>query len=144
MITIKPLEEIGQDERGATFVFDTDRSGQLIVGHRKAGTINGRHYHKGAAASKNPEELVLMQGRITLNWRTVETGPSGDHFSADSEVAGGASAGPATSGSLDITGPAQIWIPAYIWHEILAQTDFVMLELNAAADGKMDTYRIDS
>ena len=134
MITIKPLEEIGKDERGATFVFDTDRSGQLIVGHRKAGTINGRHYHKGAAASKNPEELVLMQGRITLNWRTVERDPLGDRFGE----------GPATSGSFDITGPAQIWIPAYVWHEILAQTDFVMLELNAAADGKMDTYRIDS
>lgn len=134
MITIKPLEEIGQDERGATFVFDTDRSGQLIVGHRKAGTINGRHYHKGAAASKNPEELILMKGRITLNWRSVETGPSGDHFSA--------STASITSGSFDITGPAQIWIPAYIWHEILAQTDFVMLELNAAADGKEDTYRI--
>jgi hypothetical protein len=122
MITIMPLEQIGQDERGGTFVFDTDRSGQLIVAHRKEGTVNGRHYHKGASPNKNPEELILMKGTVRVNWKNML-----------GEESGAASA----------TGPARVVIPPNVWHEIIALTDFVMLELNSAEDGKGDTYRLE-
>jgi dTDP-4-dehydrorhamnose 3,5-epimerase-like enzyme len=126
MVTIEPLEQIGQDERGATFVFDTDRRGQLIVAHRKEGTVNGRHYHKGVNSNKNPEELILMKGTIRINWKDLrESGTISE------------------TGTIQGTGPARIVIPAYIWHEIIALTDFVMLELNSTEDGRSDTYRID-
>jgi hypothetical protein len=128
MVTIQPLEQIGQDERGETFFFDTDRSGQFIVAHRKEGTVNGRHYHKGSNPNKNPEELILMKGTIQVNWKKMPGAESGV---------------PSESGSIRGIGPARIVIPANVWHEIIALTDFVMLELNSAADGRNDTYRSD-
>jgi quercetin dioxygenase-like cupin family protein len=121
MITITPLELAGQDERGGTYVFDTDRSGQLIVAHRKAGSASGRHYHKGVSANKNPEKLILMKGEVEVNWKNM----LGEQ-----------------QGSARATGPALIVIPANLWHEVIALTDFVMLELNALKDGHGDTFRL--
>lgn len=138
MITITPLEQIGQDERGGTFVFDTDRNGQLIVAHRKEGTVNGRHYHKGANPNKNPEELILMKGSIRINWKDMrEAGNAANQGSGTNQGSA------AETGSIQGVGPARIVIPAYIWHEIIALTDFVMLELNSAEDGRNDTYRLE-
>ena len=122
MITITPLDQVGEDERGGTYVFDMDRSGQMIVAHRKAGSASGRHYHKGVSPNKDPEKLILMKGTIEVNWRNMEGGME--------------------SGSITGTGPALVVIPAGVWHEVMALTDFVMLELNALADGNGDTYRL--
>ncbi|HTJ10623.1 MAG TPA: hypothetical protein VL547_01295 [Dinghuibacter sp.] len=120
MIDIIPIEQIGLDERGGTYVFDTfGRSGQFMVTYRRAGSISGRHYHEGIRPGKNPERLVLLKGDILLNWKDVR----GDD-----------------RGSEPVTGPAQITIPAGVWHEVVAVTDFVMLELNSATDGRGDTY----
>ena len=71
MVEVKPIEKIAEDERGSTHFFDTDRSGQFVVGYRKAGTLNARHYHKELSKNKNPEILILMQGEITINWFDV-------------------------------------------------------------------------
>lgn len=120
MITILPLEQIGLDERGGTYVFDTaGRSGQFMVTQRRAGSISGRHYHEGKRPGKNPEVLVLLKGDVLLNWKDIH--------------------GPAR-GSEPASAPARITIPAGVWHEVIAVTDFVMLELNSAEDGKGDTY----
>lgn len=119
MISITPLERIGMDERGGTYVFDTDRSGQFIVTHRKAGSASGRHYHHGISAKKNPERLILMKGDILVNWRDMKGGGQG---------------------SMPASAPALIVIPAWVWHEVIAVTDFTMLELNGMADGQGDTY----
>jgi len=127
MITITPIEQVGEDERGATFVFDNDRHGQFIVAHRKAGSASGRHYHKGVSPNKNPEKLILMQGTIEVNWRNIE---------------GALREGAQETGSITGSGPALVVIPAGVWHEVMAVTDFVMLELNALADGQGDTYKL--
>jgi dTDP-4-dehydrorhamnose 3,5-epimerase-like enzyme len=121
MVTITPLQQIGLDERGGTYVFDTDgRHGQFMVTERKAGTVSGRHYHEGVSPNKNPEVLILTAGDIQLNWRNIK----GEE-----------------QGSISVSAPAQIVVPAWVWHEVIALTDMVMLELNAAADGRGDTYR---
>ena len=41
MVEIIPLKKIGEDERGATFIFDTDRTGEFIFSFRKAGSASG-------------------------------------------------------------------------------------------------------
>ena len=120
MVTITPLEQIGLDERGGTYVFDTDgRHGQFMVTERKAGTASGRHYHEGVSPNKNPEVLILMTGDIQLNWRNIKG---------------------AEQGSISVSAPVRIVVPAWVWHEVIALSDMVMLELNAAADGRGDTY----
>ncbi len=121
MVTVIPLDKIGEHERGATFVYDNDRTGQYIVAYRKAGSANGRHYHKGLHEHKRPEKLILLSGEAVLNWKDVRT---------------------SEEGSLTVIAPAMMIIPEMIWHEVIAVTDFVMLELNGLDAGKDDTWML--
>ena len=36
-----------------------------------------------------------------------------------------------------------VLIQPWAWHEVIADTDIIVFELNALEDGKEDTYRID-
>lgn len=122
MVEIISVDKIAEDERGATHYFDTDRTGQFIIAYRKRGSISGRHYHKGTAPTKNPEQLILMQGAATVNWFDVQ----GD-----------------AKGSIQVKAPAKIIIQPWAWHEVIADTDIVMFELNGLEDAKDDTFRIE-
>jgi hypothetical protein len=122
MVDIITIDKIGEDERGATHYFNTDRTGQFIVAYRKTGSISGRHYHKGIAPTKNPEQLILMQGEATVNWFDTRT---------------------SIEGSLKVKAPARIHIQPWAWHEVIADTDIIILELNGLEDAKDDTFRIE-
>ena len=122
MVVIVPLTKIGEDERGTTHIFETDRSGEFIFSFRKAGSLSGRHYHKGLSPNKNPEKIILVKGEGTLNWHNV----SGNE-----------------KGSEKIIGPSQVNIYPGVWHELVADTDIVVFEMNALADGQGDTFRLD-
>ena len=122
MVEIKPVEKIAEDERGSTHFFDTDRSGQFVVGYRKAGTNNAKHYHKGLAKNKNPEIIIIMQGEVTINWYDVR----------NVEI----------KGTCKAIAPAMVTVQAWAWHEVIADTDIIVLELNALFDGKEDSFRI--
>lgn len=122
MVEIIQVAKIGEDERGATHYFDTDRTGQFIIAYRKKGSASGRHYHKGAAPTKNPEQLILMQGEATVNWFDVKG---------------------AAKGSVQVKAPAKIFIQPWAWHEVIADTDIIMFELNGLEDAKDDTFRIE-
>lgn len=122
MVEVIALDKIGENDRGATFVYDNERTGQFIVANRKAGSANGRHYHKGVHPYKQPEKLVLMSGEAIVNWRSVESNEMG---------------------SINVKAPAMMIIPAMIWHEVIAITDFLMLELNGLDAGKGDTFQAD-
>ncbi len=122
MVEIISVNKIGEDERGATHYFDTDRTGQFIIAYRKKGSRSGRHYHKGTAPAKNPEQLILMQGEVTVNWFDVQ----GD-----------------AKGSIQVKAPAKIFIQPWAWHEVIADTDMIMFELNGLEDAKDDTFRIE-
>jgi len=121
MVKITPLQQIGSDDRGGTFVFDNERTGQLIVAQRKAGSISGGNYHTGKHPYKVPEILVIMQGNCTLRWKDIH---SENH------------------GTETVIGPAQIVIPPNIWHELKGETDFVMLEMNGLDAGQGDTFNL--
>ncbi len=122
MIEIIPLTKIGEDERGSTHIFETDRTGEFIFSFRKAGSLSGRHYHKGLSANKNPEKIILVKGEGTLNWFNV----MGEE-----------------KGSEKIIGPSLVHIYPGAWHELVADTDIVVFEMNALADGQGDTFRLD-
>lgn len=122
MVEVTPVPKIAEDERGATHYFDTDRTDQFVVGYRKAGTHNAKHYHKGDAKNKNPEIIIVMQGEITIHWFDVR----------NKEI----------KGTCRAIAPAMVTVQAWAWHEVIADTDIIVLELNALADGRDDTYRI--
>lgn len=123
MVTVIPLPKAGEDERGATHYFETDRTGQFIVAFRKQGSASGRHYHKGIAPTKNPEQIIIMQGIATVNWFDVR----GDE-----------------KGSIQVTAPCMVHIEPWAWHEVIAVTDIIVFELNALDAAANDTFRIEN
>ncbi len=121
-VTVLPLLKFHEDERGSTHVFDLDKSGQFIVAYRKKGSLNARHYHKGLSNNKNPERIIIMQGAATINWIDTRNGEKG--------VA-------------KAIAPAMVEITAWVWHEVVADEDMVVFELNALADGQGDTFQLE-
>jgi dTDP-4-dehydrorhamnose 3,5-epimerase-like enzyme len=120
-IQVSTIDVKAIDERGALHYFSTDRTGEFLLVYRNAGTISGQHYHNGIFKGKNPEEMLLVQGEITLNWKDIQT---------------------QAIGTLNIKSPSRVIIPAKIWHEVKAITDIVFIELNSLKDGSEDTYRL--
>ncbi|HNP23029.1 MAG TPA: hypothetical protein PKM63_03170 [Panacibacter sp.] len=122
MIKVEPINQIGEDERGRTYTFNMDRTGEFIVGFRKAGSSSGRHYHKGRSPYKCPEKFMIMQGQATVHWRDIKS---------------------ERLGSEKVTGPAIVYFDPWIWHDIVADSDIVFYELNSLADGRDDTFRLE-
>ena len=120
-IEITKIDLKAVDERGALHYFSTDRSGEFLLVYRNKGSISGQHYHKGNSANKNPEDMLLVQGSLLLQWKEIEGTENGE---------------------VEVIAPARVLIPAGIWHQTTAQTDIVFIELNSLADGSEDTYRL--
>ncbi len=120
-IEITKIDVKAVDERGALHYFSTDRSGEFLLVYRNKGSISGQHYHKGISANKNPEDMLLVQGSLLLQWKEIEGTENGE---------------------VEVVAPARVLIPAGIWHQVTAQTDIVFIELNSLADGSEDTYRL--
>ena len=120
-VSVSTIDVKAIDERGALHYFSTDRTGEFLLVYRKAGTISGQHYHKGNSAGKNPEEMLLVQGSITMNWKNLQTN---------------------VSDTITIEAPSRVIIEANVWHEVKALTDIIFIELNSLAEGSEDTYRL--
>ena len=120
-VTINPIEVKAVDERGALHYFSTDRTGEFLLVYRKAGTISGQHYHKGISAGKNPEDMLLVQGTANLHWKDLKTNKEE---------------------TVNLIAPVRVLIQANVWHELMAITDIVFVELNSLAEGSEDTYRL--
>jgi len=120
-VSVSTIDMKAIDERGALHYFSTNRTGEFLLVYRKAGTISGQHYHKGKSPGKNPEEMLLVQGSIIMNWKNLGT---------------------EENGSLTIEAPSRVIIEANVWHEVKAVTDIIFIELNSLADGSQDTYRL--
>ena len=120
-VSVSTIDVKAIDERGALHYFSTNRTGEFLLVYRKAGTISGQHYHKGNSPGKNPEEMLLLQGSITMNWKNVQTN---------------------VSDTITIEAPSRVIIEANVWHEVKALTDIIFIELNSLVDGSEDTYRL--
>lgn len=120
-VQIQSIDIKAVDERGALHYFSTDRTGEFLLVYRYAGTVSGQHYHLGISAGKNPEDMLLVQGKAKLHWIDLKT--------KEEET-------------VELVAPVRVKIPANIWHELTAITDIVFIELNSLSDGSEDTYRI--
>ena len=120
-VQVQPINIKAVDERGALHFFSTDRTGEFLLVYRNAGTISGQHYHKGISKGKNPEDMLLVQGKAYLHWRDLIT---------------------SEEKTIELIAPTRVQIAANIWHELIAITDVVYIELNSLSDGIEDTYRI--
>lgn len=119
MVTITPLDKVGADDRGFTYEYFHERYGRHMVCFRKAGSVSGRHYHKGLSLTKDPEILILASGTLTLNWKNINT---------------------LTTESIFVEAPVKIEILPYIWHELIALTDCTFIELNSLSEHEADTF----
>jgi dTDP-4-dehydrorhamnose 3,5-epimerase-like enzyme len=120
-VSVSKIDVKAIDERGALHYFNTNRTGEFLLVYRKAGTISGQHYHKGKSAGKNPEEMLLVQGSLLMEWKNLLT----------EEI-----------GNLTIEAPSRVIIEANVWHEVKAMTDIIFIELNSLVEGSEDTYRL--
>ena len=120
-VSVSTIDVKAIDERGALHYFSTNRTGEFLLVYRKAGTISGQHYHKGKSPGKNPEEMLLVQGSITMNWKNLGT---------------------EEQGTITIEAPSRVIIEANVWHEVKALTDIIFIELNSLVEGSEDTYRL--
>ena len=119
---ITQLQPKGSDERGSTTEYLHERSGKQLLLFRKAGTINGRHYHKGISPAKDPEIFIVAHGTCKVSWRHINS----------SELE-----------TQEVTGPAQLEVPPYIWHEVEPVTDCVFLELNSIEEHAADVFYLE-
>lgn len=120
-IQILTIDTKAVDERGALHYFSTDRTGEFLLVYRHAGTVSGQHYHTGIVAGKNPEDMLLLQGKALLDWKDLATN---------------------VSGKIELAAPIRVKIPANTWHALTAITDIVFIELNSLSEGSEDTHRI--
>ena len=120
-VQIISIDMKAADERGALHYFSTDRTGEFLLVYRNAGSVSGQHYHKGLTKGKNPEDMLLVQGKAQLRWVNLET---------------------KEEKTIELSAPIRVKIPAHYWHELIAITDIVFLELNSLQDGSDDTYRL--
>ncbi len=119
LVTITNLEIIGSNENGYTANYFHERFGEHLIVYRKAGSISGRHYHKGNALSKNPEIIILISGHLTLNYKNIN----------QNEII-----------TQKLQAPTKIEIRPYVWHEVTADTDCAFIELNSLSEHEADTY----
>jgi dTDP-4-dehydrorhamnose 3,5-epimerase-like enzyme len=117
-LIIKDLHFVGENDRGTTYEFENSRRGVQTLGLRKAGSINGRHYHEGKSNTKNPEIFILMHGRMEVHARNLMT---------KEEM------------TTIIDSPKILEIHPMVWHEIKAITDIVFIELNSIKEHAADT-----
>jgi hypothetical protein len=120
-VTINNIDLKAQDERGALHYFSTERTGEFLLVYRKEGSISGQHYHTGKSAGKNPEDMLLVQGKAELHWIDLSTKMEQHNI---------------------IEAPCRVIIKANVWHELKALTDIVFVELNSLLDGSEDTHRL--
>ncbi len=65
--------------------------------------------------------MLLVQGSATLHWKDLSTNQEE---------------------TVELIAPVRVLIQANVWHELIAITDIVFVELNSLVDGSEDTHRL--
>ncbi|MDP3093628.1 MAG: hypothetical protein Q8N16_02585 [bacterium] len=119
-VEIIKLKLVKKDARGSTFQFDNRNSSKLLLAKRKKGSVSGRHFHTGKSRMKNPETMVIIDGKFQIVLKNVKTGEQFRKTCAS---------------------PVMFKIDPYIYHEVRALTDILLIDMNAINDDKGDTVR---
>tara|TARA_R110002050_G_scaffold110427_4_gene222645 strand:+ start:3441 stop:3809 length:369 start_codon:yes stop_codon:yes gene_type:complete len=119
MYELVELKELSSNENGSTHEFAAIQSEGYLLATRKAGTLSGNHYHKGQSLAKNPESLLLVQGKVKLSVKSLDTDEHEEQV---------------------IEAPILIRIKPKVIHTLEALTDIIFLEFNSLEEHKTDTY----
>ncbi|QNR25839.1 hypothetical protein [Croceimicrobium hydrocarbonivorans] len=119
-VEVLDLNLLSEKEGNCTYDFESIHSQKgRILAFRKKGSISGNHWHEGKSTTKNPEEMLIISGRLKLEW-TDE--PEGIY-----------------QHSKLIEAPALIRINPGIKHRVEALEDLCFLEFNSLAEHAADT-----
>lgn len=121
LISIEPLNKIGEDSRGETFTFDVRSRPSYMLVKRKAGTVSGNQYHWGLNEGTKTRIFILIEGTIELHYRHVD----------DLETL-----------VKTIEAPCKVVVHPFVVHAVKGVTDFVMVEQNSLEDLKEDRERV--
>ncbi len=115
-----PLKEVGANKKGYTYSFkEVINNRGMLAATRYAGTVSGKHYHKGLSDEKNPEVLVLIAGHAKLFAEDLVNGEQQELLLYD---------------------PIIVYIYPLVWHELEAYTTCHFIELNTLQSHEMDTF----
>ena len=118
-VKVSPLKLIGQNDDGSTFGLSSKSTGEFLLAFRNAGTISGKHFHKGLSFQKIPEVFILIEGELELYYKNLKT---------------------SVEKCITVKAPAKVDVYPYIWHEIKALTTITFLELCSLKEHEQDTF----
>ena len=119
-VEIKPLNQIGNDERGKTSTFSIRETKNFVLIQRVKGSLSGNTYHKGISPNTNPKIFILLNGSIMFRYRHVNDTKHDE---------------------IHLSEPSLIYVHPYVAHSVEALEDIMMLECNSIEDIKDDRYR---
>ena len=120
LVTVEPLNKVGEDERGATYDFSLSPRPDFILIERKKGTMSGGFYHKGVSDTVNPKVFVLLKGKIRFSYREISQDQHTDLITDQ---------------------PSLIKVVPNVTHCIECLEDSMFLECNSIADISNDRYK---
>ena len=118
-VQITKLDIVKKDQKGFVFEFDNRKTDKLLLIKRKKGTISGGHYHTGKNKLKDPETLVMIDGKYKLILKNIKT---------------------KQESTKTYQAPIMFKIDPYIYHAIEALTDIIMLDMNSIKDDDDTIY----
>jgi hypothetical protein len=115
-----PLQEVGANQKGYTYAFNELINNRgMLAATRNAGSVSGKHYHKGLSEEKNPELLVLIAGQAKLFGEDLVNGNQREWL---------------------LYQPTIVYIYPWVWHELEAFTTCHFIELNTLQSHEKDTF----
>ncbi len=117
-LKIRKIEQLSENERGSTYELAGSRAEGYLLAYRRKGSVSGNHWHEGKVGGKDPERLLLLQGKIALYAKDLESGEEYEQ---------------------QVTAPSEILIYPMLLHTLTALSDCSFLEFNSLDEHKADT-----
>ena len=118
-VEIIELDLVKDDARGSIFEFQNRDAPRMLLIKRKKGSVSGGHYHTGKNPMKDPETLLFLEGEAEVILKNVKTKEESREI---------------------YKRPVLLKLDPYIYHEIRAVTDIIMIDMNSIEDDD-DTIR---
>ena len=119
-VKIQPLHLRQKDKRGKVHDFFLANRKHFLFLYTKKGKVRGCHFHPGLTKSKNPENFILIKGRLRINAIDIITKEMKTYF---------------------VPKPSCIRIWPRIYHEIIALEDSILFEPNEGLFTRKDVVK---
>lgn len=119
---ILDIKHLSSNDKGQTFELENFKSAGLLLAHRKADSMSGNHWHEGKSSAKNPEHVLLIQGKMRCWARHLDSQKEKEEI---------------------INAPKLVKIYPRVLHKLYALEDSIFMEFNSLEEHKVDTYYSD-